>query len=222
MIVSPVARDLAVTNAERSAAFYRDVLALDAKVNLRFIESTAPDPAIVFFETDALDPLRAAIASRGGSPSAIERVNWIKMRMFEVRDPDDHTLLFGESLGDPIIDQHTPEGSGQLRKAHPALPLTDIARGIDYYRDVLGFRINYAQHDLGVMDRDAIRLLLVPRTHCPASAYFYVRDADALHAELVSRGANVQGEPVSNPWGLRDFHVLDLEGNELIFGQTFE
>ena len=50
----------------------------------------------------------------------------------------------------------------------------------------------------------------------------YVHDADALHAELRAKGANVQGEPVSHPWGLRDFAVLDLEGNEIRFGQPFE
>jgi uncharacterized glyoxalase superfamily protein PhnB len=38
----------------------------------------------------------------------------------------------------------------------------------------------------------------------------------------VAAGANVQGEPVSQPWGLREFTVLDLEGNRLSFAQTFE
>jgi hypothetical protein len=28
--------------------------------------------------------------------------------------------------------------------------------------------------------------------------------------------------PVSRPWGLREFHVEDLEGNQLTFGQPFE
>ena len=37
-----------------------------------------------------------------------------------------------------------------------------------------------------------------------------------------AKGANVRGEPVSHPWGLRDFRVIDLEGNEITFGQTFE
>jgi bleomycin resistance family protein len=40
-----------------------------------------------------------------------------------------------------------------LRKIMPELPLTDIDAGVAYYRDVLGFSVNYQQHDLGVMDR---------------------------------------------------------------------
>ncbi|MGH9260892.1 MAG: VOC family protein, partial [Acidimicrobiales bacterium] len=79
-----------------------------------------------------------------------------------------------------------------------------------------GFGVNYAQDDFGVMYRDAVTLLLIPRSERHqgiGSCYVYVRDADALHAELVAKGATVQGTPVSHPWGLRDFQVLDLEGN---------
>jgi uncharacterized glyoxalase superfamily protein PhnB len=90
---------------------------------------------------------------------------------------------------------------------------------------VLGFRINYQQHDLGVMDRDDITVLLIARTERHTgigSAYVYVANADTLYAELRAKGAKVQGEPVSHPWGLRDFRVLDLEGNWITFGQPFE
>jgi len=107
----------------------------------------------------------------------------------------------------------------------PELPVDDVAAAVAYYRDVLGFRINYQQDDLGVMDRDEITVLLIPRTERHTgigSAYFYIENADALYAELRAKGANAQGEPVSHPWGLRDFEVLDLARNQLRFGQTFE
>lgn len=109
-----------------------------------------------------------------------------------------------------------------LQKIMPELPLDDVAAGIDYYEEVLGFTINYQQEDLGVMDRDAVRVLLIARTKRHTgigSAYVYVSDADALHAELRSKGAQLLGEPVSHPWGLRDFQVLDPEGNRITFGQ---
>jgi hypothetical protein len=75
------------------------------------------------------------------------------------------------------------------------------------------------------MDRDDVRLLLVARTEEHkgiGSAYAYVHNADELHAELRRRGAKVQGDPVSQPWGLREFLVLDIEGNQITFGQPFE
>lgn len=49
-----------------------------------------------------------------------------------------------------------------------------------------------------------------------------MNDADALRAELLARGAGAQSEPVSRPWGLREFRVLDPEGNQITFGQPFE
>jgi uncharacterized glyoxalase superfamily protein PhnB len=65
----------------------------------------------------------------------------------------------------------------------------------------------------------------VPRTksHSGAgSAYFYIENADRLSAEMRAAGANVQDDPMSFPWGLREFSVKDPDGNELYFGQTFE
>ena len=112
-----------------------------------------------------------------------------------------------------------------LEKIMPELPLTDVSAGVAHYRDVLGFSVNYQQHDIGVMDRDAVRLLLIARTERYTgigSCYVYVQDADTLHAELVAKGANVQGKPVDRPWGLREFIILDPEGNRLTFGQPFE
>jgi catechol 2,3-dioxygenase-like lactoylglutathione lyase family enzyme len=254
-ITAPLSRYLVVADPARSIAFYRDVLGFavhpvggnygqaavaelvrgPARIQLGIGDGEAgtSGPAILFFETDDVDALRAAVAARGGSPSALERVNWIKMRMFELRDPDGHTLWFGQSFHKPApttapdryIDLHTPAGHGQLRHAIPELPCNDVAAAVAHYRDVLGFRINYAQDDIGIMDRDSVTVALIARSERHrgiGSCYMYVRDADALHAELRSRGANVQGGPVSMPWGLRQFRVLDPDGNQITFGQTFE
>jgi uncharacterized glyoxalase superfamily protein PhnB len=246
-IISPVSVHLTVANVERSASFYRDVLGFEvgpvresygARTDTEVVSGPARiqlgpsdngkrlTPAIIFFETNDVAAMRDTIRSRGGAPSELQRVNWIKMEMFEIRDPDGHALWFGKSFHEePTIEQHTPPGTGQLRQILPELPLKDVPAGVAHYRDVLGFSINYQQQDLGVMYRDSVTLLLVQKTpdrHSIGSCYVYIRDADALHAELVAKGANVQGEPVSKPWGLRDFAVLDLEGNCITFGQTFE
>jgi predicted enzyme related to lactoylglutathione lyase len=112
-----------------------------------------------------------------------------------------------------------------LDQIMPELPVSDVAGGVAYYRDVLDFSVNYQQHDIAVMDRDVVRVLLIARTEQHTgigSCFVYVRDADALHAELVAKGAKVQGEPVRRPWGLREFRVLDPEGDQLTFGRPFE
>ena len=50
-------------------------------------------------------------------------------------------------------------------------------------------------------------------------AYLYVRDVDALHAELGRRGATILRPPEDQVYGCRDFEVQDLDGYVICFGQ---
>ena len=235
IMVAPVFRELPVADVKRSVTFYRDILGFDVAkqpdvtsgpAHVRFVDRGKDDGThTVFFETNDVRGMRDAIVARGGGPGEIDKVNWIRMDAFELRDPDGHALWFGQSWHTPLRQVHTPAGRGQLRKTLPMMPHQDIARGIAHYRDVLGFKINYAQDDLGVMDRDSVSLLIVPRDDAQkgfGGCYVYVEDVDTLYEELVRKGADVKSEPESHPWGLRDFCVLDGEGNEITFGQTFE
>jgi catechol 2,3-dioxygenase-like lactoylglutathione lyase family enzyme len=242
-ITAPVSRWLGARDLARTSAFWRDVLGFQegdragdggieltsgrARIHFGSVD-TAPDfssdgppgSAIVFFDVNDVEAMRAAIATRGGQPSALEKVNWIKRRVFEVRDPDGHVVWFGQSY-----HEKSPERPRHMMsRIMPELPCDDVPASVKHYRDVLGFIVNYAQDDLGVMDRDEVRLLLVSRTpeQRVGAASFYVRDVDALYAEFVGSGADVQGEPVSQPWGLREFRVLDPDRNRLTFAQTFE
>lgn len=249
-ITAPLMRYLGVVDKDRSLAFYRDVLGFEvrsadgddgavevargpARIQLGSddrapdypMERRAPGSAILFIETSDVDAMHAAIRARGGSPTEPEKVNWIKMRMFEVRDPDGHALWFGQTYNEPDRPGDAAAPPPMMREIMPELPLDDVAAGIEHYRDVLGFSINYQQDDLGVMYRDAVTLLLIARTprHTGiGSAGLYVENVDTLHAELVAKGAYVQGPPISYPWGLRSFQVLDPEGNRISFSQTFE
>jgi uncharacterized glyoxalase superfamily protein PhnB len=46
----------------------------------------------------------------------------------------------------------------------------------------------------------------------------FVADVDALYQELKDRGARLLNEPKDYAYGMRDFNVADLDGNELCFG----
>jgi uncharacterized glyoxalase superfamily protein PhnB len=45
-----------------------------------------------------------------------------------------------------------------------------------------------------------------------------VRDVDAVHAELAARGARILKPPQDWDYGMRDFDLTDLDGNQLTFG----
>ena len=90
---------------------------------------------------------------------------------------------------------------------------------------MLGFSINYAQADLGVIYRDNVTFLLVERSEAHSgigSFTAYIKNADSLYDEFLSKGANIDAPPVSRPWGLRDFTVNDLYRNRVTFAQPFE
>lgn len=123
------------------------------------------------------------------------------------------------------ITSSAPVTQQKFEKIMPEFPLADVAAGVAYYRDVLGFAVNFQNEGFAVMDRDRARILLISKRDQHrgiASCYVYVADADALHAEMRGKGANVEAAPVSRPWGLREFRVFDAEGNILTFGQPFE
>jgi catechol 2,3-dioxygenase-like lactoylglutathione lyase family enzyme len=245
-ITSPVSRRLGARDLATTVRFWRDVLGfsvaedssevggatlISGEAQIHFHKSdwapdfsSGPQPpgtAIVLLQVNDIEAMHSVVKSRGGKTSSVEKVNWLKIQVFEVRDPDGHVVWFGQSYQRDM----PPRPARMVTKVMPELAFVDVAAAIRHYRDVLGFSVNYEQHDLGVMDRDAARVLLIARTEASrgiGSAFFYVRDADDLHAELLHAGADVQTEPVSQPWGIREFAVLDPEGNRLTFGQTFE
>jgi len=46
----------------------------------------------------------------------------------------------------------------------------------------------------------------------------FVKDVDLVYVDLASRGANVIKAPQNYDYGMRDFDVVDLDGNHLTFG----
>jgi uncharacterized glyoxalase superfamily protein PhnB len=176
---------------------------------------------MLHFEVDDVDAWRDMLLARGALVSAIEKVNWLKLRLCEVRDPEGHVLWFGETYALDV----PPSPVLQLEKVLPELPVDDVPAALRHYRDVLGFRVDHAQDDIAVMYRDTVTVLLIARTpehRGIGSLYSYVHDVDARFAEFFAAGADVHGEPVNQPWGLREFAVRDPFGNRLRWGKPFE
>lgn len=82
-----------------------------------------------------------------------------------------------------------------------AMPVKDIARAIEFYRDRLGIRLLFqAPPGLAFFDCDGVRLLVeVPadeefrRQGSPL--YFTVSDIEGAYGELKQRGVTFRGEP---------------------------
>lgn len=52
------------------------------------------------------------------------------------------------------------------------------------------------------------------------AVHIFVTDVDTLYEELKSRDARTRHEPKDYPYGMRDFAINDLDGNQLCFGMA--
>ncbi len=113
----------------------------------------------------------------------------------------------------------------QFRQFSPIFPVRDMTAALAHYA-ALGFDVfPYEGEDgYGFADRDGIGLHLTADpghdpAHSHASAYLYVRDADALYAEWSRPGIGGQTLPVClTPYQLREGAHIDPDGNLIRFG----
>jgi DNA-binding MarR family transcriptional regulator len=113
----------------------------------------------------------------------------------------------------------------QLRQFRPIFPVRDMTAALAHYA-ALGFdAFPYAGgDDYGFAERDGTGLHLAGDPghdpgHSHASAYLYVRDADALYAEWSRPGIGGRTRPVGpTPYQLREGAHIDPDGNLIRFG----
>lgn len=109
----------------------------------------------------------------------------------------------------------------------PAITATDLQASLAWYRDVLGFTVaeEYKQDDRLMGARlmaGSVQVMLGQddfakgrdrqkgaglRLFCTTA-----QDVDQLAAAIKERGGKLAHEPTDQPWGTRDFGVVDPDG----------
>jgi uncharacterized glyoxalase superfamily protein PhnB len=117
----------------------------------------------------------------------------------------------------------------------PSFTVSDAARSISWYRDVLGFHVKEEWRDndeiQGALLQAGSAFLMIKqadfadRRDRPKSAGFRIhcttrQNLDGLAAEIRSRGGMLASEPADQPWGTRDFGVIDPDGYHLTFSSN--
>ena len=115
----------------------------------------------------------------------------------------------------------------RLRSATPGFTVNDLQRSLEFYRDVLGFHAGEPwMHDgkmMGIeMKAGAVAFYLGQddfkkgrdrvkgvgtRIYCSTAD-----SVDDLAARIKARGGVLDHEPITQPWGTRDFGITDPDG----------
>ncbi len=113
----------------------------------------------------------------------------------------------------------------------PLLHVTDIARSVAFYRDILDFELvataprGAAHYDWCMLVHGELAIMLSVESTARAassdatsrvSLYFSCNDVDALHRLVEARGLLVAA-PVVTQTGMRQLWLVDPDGVELCF-----
>lgn len=126
-----------------------------------------------------------------------------------------------------------------LVQAIPALPVQSTVKSAAFYHEKLGFAIRHQDTGFVIVQRDAVEIHLWEASDeswqarsggAPvvsgaesfiagtASCRVQVAGVDDLHAELQPLGIlHPRAQIADQPWGTREFGVLDIDGNLITF-----
>jgi catechol 2,3-dioxygenase-like lactoylglutathione lyase family enzyme len=112
-----------------------------------------------------------------------------------------------------------------LPAAVPEIPVSDITAATTYYRDNLGFNLDWVAADIGLagISRDNCRLFLAgPEFRrergnvSPVSTWLNLSSkghVDDLYRAWLATDAILPSAPESKSWGLHEFSAADPDGN---------
>ena len=115
----------------------------------------------------------------------------------------------------------------RLRAMMPGITASDLQASLAWYRDVLGFTVaeEYKQDErvMGVrLVAGSVQIMLGQDDFAKgrdrqkgAGLRFFcttAQDVDQLAAAIKERGGKLAHEPTDQPWGTRDFGVVDPDG----------
>ena len=105
----------------------------------------------------------------------------------------------------------------------PIFHVKDVEASLSFYTDVLGFVQSFRYGTYAGLKIGECEIHICPPDDDGSStgggeAYIICDEVDDYFARIVSAGAKPKSEPADRMYGMRDFSVVDPDGNELSFG----
>ena len=105
-------------------------------------------------------------------------------------------------------------------RVSPLIPALDVEAGIAFYRDALGFALDYRDAEpaqLAIVSRDGVTLHLFASEDKHLAEWTSLRievdGIDALYKRCNESGCvHPNGQLGARPWGTREFSIIDPSG----------
>jgi len=111
----------------------------------------------------------------------------------------------------------------ELLSTRPNFEVADLDRAVAFYLDALGFTLDFRadEFSLAVVGTETGASIALNRVSepQPRSCYLNVRGVDMLAERCKAAGAEFLSPLTTQPWGMRDFVVVDPDGNAIAVGE---
>lgn len=110
-----------------------------------------------------------------------------------------------------------------IEHAAIVLNVRDLEASLRFYTENLGFTENFRFGNYAGLSRGAALIHLCAHAQekrLPGSgvAYFFCDEVDNFYAALQEKGVSIPAPPKDQEYKMRDFLLLDPDGNQLSFG----
>jgi uncharacterized glyoxalase superfamily protein PhnB len=106
----------------------------------------------------------------------------------------------------------------------PVFRVAKLADALKFYRDVLGFDIEFQFENYAGLKLDHAGLHLTQadsgKPVGASAVYVFCDEVDGYFGTIRARGAAPEREPADQVYAMRDFSICDPDGNRLTFGSA--
>jgi hypothetical protein len=122
----------------------------------------------------------------------------------------------------------------KITASAPVLLVSDVIASANFFRDCVGFGYDslHGEPPAFCICHGNGHYLMLAQVDDPTkivpfwkirdkmwNAYFWVDDADALYKEMKGKGTKMDYGPCTQPYGVREFGIQDLDRHDIGFGQ---
>jgi catechol 2,3-dioxygenase-like lactoylglutathione lyase family enzyme len=105
----------------------------------------------------------------------------------------------------------------QVENTIPVLAVSDLKRSLDFYRDILGFEVEWNAGPICSVARDKCSIMLQAREEISRGTVWVGLENDSIFQTIERSDAKILQPPINQPWAY-EMKIADPDGNVIWLG----